>query len=170
MERLDVRVRGYRARDLDDLMELHDGPAAIAGTLQLPFRGEPELRERYGRSGADRHTLVAVIEDDGRERAVGVADLQVYRLRRSHAAGLGMFVNDAWSGRGIGSALMTHLTELADTWLGLERIELSVFHDNEAALALYGKFGFEVEGRHVNFARRGGEYVDTIAMARLRPR
>ncbi len=41
---------------------------------------------------------------------------------------------------------------------------------NERAIALYRKFGFEVEGRHRGYAMRDGCYVDVFAMARLHPR
>ena len=80
-----------------------------------------------------------------------------------------MSVHDDYAGRGVGTALMAALTEQADRWLGLRRIELTVWTDNAAAIALYERFGFEREGLHRAFALRDGEYVDALAMARLRP-
>jgi putative acetyltransferase len=41
--------------------------------------------------------------------------------------------------------------------------------DNAAGIALYEKFGFEIEGTHRRFAFRDGEYVDAYSMARLKP-
>ena len=35
-------------------------------------------------------------------------------------------------------------------------------------IALYEKFGFEIEGTHPRFAFRGGEYVTAYSMARVR--
>jgi putative acetyltransferase len=58
--------------------------------------------------------------------------------------------------------------DLADNWLNLTRIELSVYTDNAAGLALYKKFGFEIEGTHRRYAFRGGRYVDAYSMARVR--
>ena len=40
--------------------------------------------------------------------------------------------------------------------------------DNAAAIALYEKFGFEVEGTHRRLAFRDGEYVAVYSMARLK--
>ena len=37
------------------------------------------------------------------------------------------------------------------------------------AIALYEKFGFEVEGTHSRLAFRDGEYTDAYSMARLKP-
>jgi L-phenylalanine/L-methionine N-acetyltransferase len=36
-------------------------------------------------------------------------------------------------------------------------------------MALYEKFGFEIEGTHRRYAFRKGEYVDAYSMARLKP-
>ena len=57
--------------------------------------------------------------------------------------------------------------DLADNWLGVIRVDLKVYTDNEAGIALYEKFGFEIEGTHRRDAFRNGEYVDTYSMARL---
>ena len=64
---------------------------------------------------------------------------------------------------------MQALCDYADRWMGVLRIELTVYVDNAAAIALYRKFGFETEGRHRGYALRDGRYVDALAMARLHP-
>jgi hypothetical protein len=56
---------------------------------------------------------------------------------------------------------------MADRWLGLRRLELTCYVDNTPALALYRRFGFEVEGTHRAYALRDGRYVDAYSMARL---
>jgi putative acetyltransferase len=64
--------------------------------------------------------------------------------------------------------LLAAALDVADNWMNLHRVELTVFADNEAAQNLYRKFGFEVEGRLRDYAVRDGKYVDTVSMARLR--
>jgi putative acetyltransferase len=49
--------------------------------------------------------------------------------------------------------------ELADKWLKLTHLEIEVYTDNQAAIALYKKFVFEIEGMLRKFAFRDGEYV-----------
>jgi putative acetyltransferase len=79
-----------------------------------------------------------------------------------------MAVRDDWQGKGVGTALMQAGIDLADKWLNLTRLELEVYTDNEAAIRLYKKFGFVIEGTLVRFAYRDGQFVDVYAMARLR--
>ena len=59
--------------------------------------------------------------------------------------------------------------ELSDGWLNFQRLELWVYCDNIAGIALYRKFGFTVEGTCRAYAFRDGRYVDAYMMARLHP-
>ena len=79
-----------------------------------------------------------------------------------------MGVHDDFQGRGVGTALMKAALDLADNWLNLKRVELTVFADNARAVYLYEKFGFAVEGTHRAHAFRNGEYVDSYSMARIK--
>jgi L-phenylalanine/L-methionine N-acetyltransferase len=83
-------------------------------------------------------------------------------------AELYMSVHDDHCGRGIGSALTAALVDVADHWLSLKRLELTVYVDNEPAIRLYKKFGFEVEGTRRADSFRDGKFVDVLMMARVR--
>ncbi|MNJ79511.1 putative acetyltransferase YhhY [compost metagenome] len=63
---------------------------------------------------------------------------------------------------------MKAMIDLCDKWADIERIELTVFTDNQAAIALYRKFGFEIEGTSRAYAVRDGVLVDSYHMARFR--
>ena len=60
------------------------------------------------------------------------------------------------------------LIDTSDNWLNLKRLELTVFVDNEPAIRLYQKFGFEIEGTRRAAAFRDGQFVDMYEMARVR--
>ncbi|MGF6150429.1 ribosomal protein S18 acetylase RimI-like enzyme [Pseudomonas fluorescens] len=45
---------------------------------------------------------------------------------------------------------------------------MSVYADNEAAIGLYRKFGFDTEGLFREYAVRDGALVDALSMVRLR--
>ena len=161
----EITIRAREPRDLAAITALFSCSGAIRGTLQLPYRSEEERREGFERRAPGMHFLVAEIEG----RVVGQLGLQAQQHpRRRHCGELGMAVHDDFVGRGVGRALLAAALELADRWLALRRIELEVYTDNGAAIALYEKFGFVREGTLRDFAFRDGGYVDAYAMARVR--
>ncbi|HFN0401367.1 TPA: GNAT family N-acetyltransferase, partial [Vibrio parahaemolyticus] len=81
----------------------------------------------------------------------------------------GIGVHDQFHGLGVGSKLIETITELADNWLNVRRIQLEVNADNEAAIGLYKKHGFEIEGEAIDASFRDGEFINTYYMARIRP-
>ena len=77
---------------------------------------------------------------------------------------IGMFVTPEWRGRGVGTELVAAAVEWAKA-RGLHKLTLSVFPHNEAAIALYRKFGFVEEGLHPKHIRRAnGELWDLLDM------
>jgi len=80
---------------------------------------------------------------------------------------IGMMVAADWRGRGVGTALVAAAIEWARA-RGLHKLALSVFPHNDAAIALYRKFGFVEEGRLVRHVRRAdGQLWDLIEMGLL---
>ena len=161
-----VIVRHAEPDDYQALHRIFSGPKAIAGTMQLPLPSAEAWRKRLVESPEGLFSLVACVERE----VVGSLGLETSptRWRMHHVGSIGMAVRDDWQGKGVGTALMEAALELADNWLNLTRIELRVYVDNSAAVALYKNFGFEIEGTHRRLAFRNGEYVDAYSMARIR--
>lgn len=161
-------IRRTEPGDFEAVRQIFAGPAAVRGTLQLPFPSAEEWRRRLAEPAGSLFSLVACAERE----AVGSLALLTSpdRPRRRHAAQIGMAVRDDWQGRGVGTALLQAAVDLADKWLNLSRLELEVFCDNAPAIRLYQKFGFSIEGTLVQFAFRDGIYEDAYLMARLRSR
>lgn len=157
-------LRAVRLEDAEGLNELSNLPGSMSGTLGLPFRSLATTCRQI-ESAPDGNMHLAALLDG---RIVGTAGLERFHRRRRHVANLGMAVHDDFTGRGIGTALLAALVDAADNWLQIRRLELTVYVDNAPAIALYRKFGFEVEGTHRDYAFRNGHYVDVLAMARVR--
>ena len=160
----DILIRALEPGDIPDLTEAWNQPLAYAGTLQLPYTSVDARQKRSANTPSTLTRLVAVI--DG--KVIGCRGLERYENRRSHAGQFGMAVHDAYAGRGAGAALLAAAIDLADNWLQIKRLELSVYADNARALALYERFGFEREGFHRAYSWRNGAFVDSISMARFR--
>ena len=161
-----VIVRHAEPDDYEAMHRIMSGPRAAAGTLQLPLQSAEAWRKRLREPPEGLFMLVACAEGEV-VRNLGL-ETSPNRPRVRHVGSIGMAVRDDWQGKGVGTALIGAALDLADNWLNLMRIELRVYVDNSAAVALYKKFGFEIEGTHRRLAFRNGEYVDAYSMARIR--
>lgn len=166
----DVSIRRASPDDAEAFARMMGEPAVYLQLMQMPYAAVELWRERLSHgAAAAQPDLQLVAEAEG--QVVGSAGLHSVgqALRRRHAMMLGISVTGAWQGRGVGRLLMQALCDYADRWLGLRRLELQVYADNVRAIALYRRFGFELEGTHRAYAMRDGALVDSLSMARLRP-
>jgi ribosomal protein S18 acetylase RimI-like enzyme len=113
------------------------------------------------RAGISQYVAV-----DG-ERVVGWCDVtpKSHETLR-HSGVLGMGVAASHRGLGVGSALLRATLDGALS-RGLTRIELVVRADNEAAIGLYHRYGFEMEGRLRRYIVVDGTAFDALQMARF---
>ncbi|MFD2239274.1 GNAT family N-acetyltransferase [Aureimonas populi] len=161
---MNVKIRATSIEDAEDIFVIYNQPAFRSGTLALPYESFETVRKWLEPSSPRVLNLSA--ELDG--RVVGAAALRPFFGRRAHAAEFWIAVHEDFNGRGIGSRLMEAIIDTADNWLNVTRIEMTVFTDNERAIALYRKFGFEIEGTHKAATFRNGAFEDVHCMARLR--
>ena len=161
-----LTVRRVEPSDYEAIHRIYQGERVVWGTLQVPYPSVETWRRALAEPRDGVYSLVACLNDE----VVGQLTLDVFltRPRRRHAGTIGMCVRDDCQGQGVGTALMQAVVDLADNWLNLQRLELTVFVDNEPAIRLYQRFGFKVEGRLVHYGYRAGEFVDVYTMARLR--
>ncbi len=169
-KRVLVNVRLFRREDLRDVHRFIRRPEVLRGTLQIPSLQIGQMAARWLGESGDRFTLVAeVAEGPSQGQVIGSVSVHRGTGRRAHAAGLGMMVDPDFHGQGVGTRMMEAALEMADRHWRPIRIELEVYPDNEPAVRLYRKFGFEVEGRKVDVAIREGRYTDSLVMSRLAP-
>ena len=167
---MEIQVRHSEVADAEAIHRVNTAPRAVWGTLQLPYVSVESYRKRIAERPAGHYHLVAVITSDGKDEIVGAIGLHTFREnpRKAHIGSIGMAVHDDWQGKGVGTALMGAVVDMADKWLQIRRLELEVYTDNPPAIALYRKYGFEQEGLLRMYAFRDGQYVDAYAMARIR--
>src|ERR1700722_4705597 len=139
-------IRPSQGGDPPGLAALMDAVAA-EGELIAAVPGEPDTIEQSAR-------LVSIVLDGGLTLTLEVdgapaGNVMVQRRAGSHYAHVGeiaILVSNAQRGAGLGRALM----EMAIAWaraVGLAKLSLRVFPDNQRAIALYHSLGFEDEGR-----------------------
>jgi len=162
-------IRRATPDDAPAYAEIMADPSVFGGLMQLPYPSVEQWRQRLAGSDNGSAELSIVAERGG--EILGSAGLHPVggHVRRRHAAMIGISVRPGAQGQGVGTALMQALCDYADGWAQVLRIELGVYTDNQRAIALYRRFGFEIEGTHRAYALRDGVFVDSHTMARLHP-
>lgn len=159
-----VQVRAARPRDAREVVDLIAAVAAEGRFIRTdrmtatPHQYRRRFRGSWTAEGAE---IVAVA--DG--RVIGHLGTAREAGPLAHVASLGMSVERGWRDRGVGAALMAEAIRWA-RWAAVEKLTLSVFPHNTAALALYRRFGFAEEGRLRAHTRKRYGYEDEVVMAR----
>ncbi len=157
-----------RPAEIDDVVALHEiltSAHVVEGTMRLPHARLAATKQRL-EPKPDRVQLVAVSGDE----VVGFAEVltQFDNPRARHAAVLNLIATHAdMQSRGVATGLLAAVIDLADSHWGLRRLSLLVWADNEPAIRLYERFGFEREGVQRDFVRSGTRFLDAVAMARI---
>lgn len=162
-----VTVRPIEISDIDAFHALLDSVSRERQYLAMteaPAIGE--VRD-FVRSNLARGDPQMVAELDG--QLVGWADLLIrHRNTMQHMGNLGMGVANEYRGKGIGRQLLQAIIDHA--WeMGLKRIQLEVFVNNDRAIALYESMGFQPEGRAACARIIDGRYLDIYRMGLLHP-
>lgn len=160
-----VRLRAIERSDLPLAVQyLNDGDVLQYFGQPGPLSMENE-EDWYERMLHDDRVVNFAIEVDGRY-AGGCGFVGIDHLHRR--AELGIFVGDkALWGRGVGSEAMTLLVDYGFDYLNLHRIFLRVFAENERAIRVYQRVGFQHEGRFRDAEWRHGRWHDMLFMSVL---
>jgi len=112
----------------------------------------------------ERNEVVNLLAIAG-DRVIGIASVGMHNRVESHVAGLGISIAREWRGLGVGSALIEALLAEAQAHLPtLQIVTLSVFGNNETAIRMYQRFGFQEYGRLPRGIAHQGKYVDHMYM------
>ena len=127
-----------------------------------------ELEQFYASSAARRDQVLLAIVDRATDTHVG--NIKLGPIDWVHRRGtLGILIGErsAW-GRGIGTEATRLLVEYAFDRLDLRRIDLGVYADHAAAIRVYERVGFRIEGRFREDVYHDGAYRDRLWMGLLR--
>ncbi len=160
------------------------GPEDSAALIDYMIRtaGETEFVLRYPdevhyTEEQEREILGNILRDPGQVMMVGTVDGKLagncsingigMKRKIRHRCSLAITLFREYWGLGIGHAMISYLTELAER-IGYEQMDLEVVADNARARALYRKCGFEESGRRIRALRfDDGTYHDEILMTRI---
>jgi putative acetyltransferase len=162
---MEIQIRHMETSDVEAIKAIYDQPHVVEGTLQQPYQSVADWASRL-ESLKNFVCLVAVVEG----KVVGQLGVHTFdqNPRRKHVAMIAIAVCASVQGKGVGNALMSAGVDLCDNWLNIRKIELQVYIDNEQAITLYKKHGFEIEGELKEYGFKAGRYINAYAMGRVR--
>lgn len=112
--------------------------------------------------GYRKHNSVLMALSDG--QPCGSAVLYIHPFRKlAHQCLFAIIVSESFRNQGIGSQLLTELTQLAKESLKIELLHLEVY-DGNPAIHLYQRLGFVQYGYQRNFVKDEGRYLGKIMM------
>ncbi len=164
----EVLLRSPRVADAQALLDyLVEVRRETDGIMQDPEDSMPSkedeqrLIDKVNESDSSL-ILLAEIED----QIIAWADIiQPRFVRQQHMAVLGISIRNRWHGRGLGGLMSRELIDWARSHPGLDLLTLSVFADNNRAIGLYRKVGFQHDGLLPRRAKVNGKYRDMVVMS-----
>lgn len=128
------------------------GPEGISASV--------EQEKEFISSLTDSERRILLVAKYGAE-VIGVADFSsVEHPRIGHRGSMGISVRKDMWGKGVGSMLMKNIIDFAKNVAKVDIIALQVRSDNERAIHLYEKFGFEKFGTFKGYLKIRGEHID----------
>ncbi|WP_327176054.1 GNAT family N-acetyltransferase [Streptomyces sp. NBC_01335] len=146
-------------------------------TYMAPF--EPVRPEVFYTAEGQAQRLAGILADreagragawvivDAKDRAVGNFTLSGIALGAFHSGVLGYWVDAAQTGRGLATAAVGRICDLARDDLGLHRVEAGTLLYNQASQRVLTKNGFEEYGVAPKFLYIDGEWRDHRLFQRL---
>lgn len=132
------------------------------------FRFSPEEMERIFEAGIENPGELCLLAKVGSEVIGAISVKSSKQFRISHIGNIFIAIKKDYWGHGLGTILLDEVIEWAQEIDLLKRLELTVQVRNQAAVHLYQKMGFVIEGTQVRGARTDeGEWLDLYYMGRL---
>jgi L-amino acid N-acyltransferase YncA len=180
----DYRVRLASEVDAEAICHIYNqGIEDRVATLETELRTAEERRDWIKQRSPRHPVIVAEVtpletpavspptERPGRAApatVIGWGSLNIFNPREAYrfVADFSVYVERSWRGKGVGSALLERLIELARQH-GFHKLVLSAFPTNAGGVALYEKFGFRTVGIYREQGLLDGQWVDTVVMEKL---
>ena len=164
-----MNIRKLTAEDATAYRELRleallDSPDAFGATYEDALnRPVEKTAERL----ADEYTPTFGAFEDG--ALVGNMTLIRNPSKKMNHRGsiVAVYVKASVRGKGVANFILEALLEYARNWGGLEQVYLMVVSDNEPAIKLYRRFGFEKYGTEYRSMKVDGRYIDEDLMVKF---
>lgn len=157
-------------RDLRlEALERH--PEAFGADYETCRAWPEEEWERRVERGAGDASGITYVAEAANGALAGMTGVFRGDTPKAQHGGLiwGVYVREAWRGRGVADALLGACVDWARRERGLRWVKLAVVTTNAPAIRLYARSGFSVYGVEPEVIFAGGVYHDELLMVRRLP-
>ncbi|WP_035050905.1 GNAT family N-acetyltransferase [Carnobacterium pleistocenium] len=154
-------IRSSERNDYPQLMDIENHIWHLGNT---PHVTTYETVADYQKHYSVGSQLVALAEDS--QEIAGFLGFHSPTSLTAHQKGwlIDVGVHPSFQGKGVGTALLTAIKTLAANE-GIHKLSLRVLSTNPAAIQLYQKNGFQLEGRLKDEFWIEGQFIDDLLMA-----
>ncbi|MBW7983474.1 spermidine N1-acetyltransferase [Enterobacillus tribolii] len=161
-----VRLRPLEREDLTFVHQLDNNASVMRYWFEEPYIAFVELSELYDKHIHDQSERRFVVEHD--EVKVGLVELvEIDHIHRR--AEFQIIIDPAHQGHGYAGKAAKLAMEHGFSVLNLYKLYLLVDKENQKAIHIYSKLGFEVEGELIHEFFINGEYRNAIRMCIFQP-
>ena len=163
----------YRNPVVEDAQEIVDFYNYVGGETsylsfekdEYPLNVEEQIEDIKSTNASPINEMILAIVDG---KIIGIGTINSSnKIKARHCGELGIVVAKKYHGQGIGSTIIQKLIDWAKANGTTTRIQLDTRKDNEYAVRLYKKFGFELEGCLKNETLLNGVYYDLYVMGMM---
>jgi diamine N-acetyltransferase len=163
-----INLRSYRPDDIDMIMRLENHPDPRATLFYARPVTKQQLTEKMQQLASDPNAVVLTISSREDDQPLGqTALLRIDWVGRMAIFFLGIADKENWSKR-YGSEAVKMIIKYAFDTLNLNRIQLHVAVENQAAVKIYQKQGFQIEGTLREAMYHEGRFSDFYVMGILK--
>lgn len=160
-------IRKAAVSDAENILEYCKAVGAETDNLKFGAEGislTVEKEREYLKSFTDSDKQLYLVAEENNE-IVGTAVFSgLSKARLSHRAEISISVKKAMWGNHIGTRFMERIIDFAKNTAHTEIISLEVRSDNERAISLYRRFGFEKIGTFDGYMKVNGKDVSCDIM------
>jgi ribosomal protein S18 acetylase RimI-like enzyme len=162
-----IHIRSVKTTDLELLHGLYQSVYSASDSMSESFN------EKYSNFASFEHAFTSLRSTPGHIALLAELELEPVAfltvrprapMKLRHTADLSMGVGAMARGKGVGNLILQEALRLAETQRILEIVYLMVRADNDAAVGLYEKVGFERLATLPKDTKIGSEYFDGMLM------
>lgn len=162
----DVKLRPLEREDLRFVHQLDNNASVMRYWFEEPYEAFVELSDLYDKHIHDQSERRFVVEHNG--SSAGMVELvEINHIHRR--AEFQIIIAPDHQGKGLASKAVKMAMDYGFSVLNLYKLYLIVDKENDKAIHIYRKLGFEVEGELIHEFFINGEYRNTIRMCIFQP-